>query len=71
MQEQNFQPWQGIVKAIHHGSIRTEVTLEVAPNISITALVSRIYLEELGLTIGAKAYAKIRSKEIILAIDQM
>jgi molybdopterin-binding protein len=69
MQHHNSNPWQGIVKAIHHGSIQSEVTLEMAPNISVRARVSKMVLDTLGLKVGGKAYALIRSNEVILAID--
>lgn len=69
MQHKNSNPWQGIVKAIHHGSIQSEVTLEMAPNISVKARVSKIVLDALGLKIGGKAYALIKPNEVTLAID--
>jgi len=69
MQPHNPNRWQGIVKAIHHGATQSEVTLEMAPNISVRARVSKIVLDTLGLKIGGKAYALIRSNEVILAID--
>jgi molybdopterin-binding protein len=64
-----LNPWQGIVKAIHHGNMVSEVTLEMAPNVSVTASVSNTSVKSLGLEIGAKAYALIESTEIALAID--
>jgi molybdopterin-binding protein len=61
--------WQGIVKAVTHGNIVSEVTLEIAPNVSVTAIVSKTSVESLGLKFGAKAYALIKSTEIALAVD--
>ncbi len=61
--------WQGIVKAINHGNIVSEVTLEIAPNVSVIATVSRVAVETLGLEVGGNAYALIKSTEVTLAID--
>jgi molybdopterin-binding protein len=61
--------WQGIVKAVNHGNIVSEVTLEIAPNVSVTAIVSKTSVESLGLEVGAKAYALIKSTEIALGVD--
>jgi molybdopterin-binding protein len=69
MQLNNNNHWQGIVKAINHGNVVSEVTLEMAPNISVRAIVSKIALEALGLKVGGKAFAQIKSNEVTLAID--
>jgi molybdopterin-binding protein len=61
--------WQGIVKGINHGEIVSEVTLEIAAGVLVTAIVSKVAVESLGLSVGAKAYALIKSTEITLAID--
>lgn len=68
MQHHKSKPWQGIVKAIHHGTSLSEVTLEMAPNISVKARGSKIVLDTLGLKIGGKACALIKSNEVTLAI---
>lgn len=62
--------WQGVVKAIKHGNIVSKVTLEMSPNILVTAIVSKISVEAQGLQVGGKAYALINSTEVALAVDQ-
>lgn len=69
MQLSTRNQWQGIVKAINHGDIVSEVTLEMSPNISVTAIVSRLSVEILGLKVGANAYALVKSTEVTLAVD--
>ena len=69
MQLSTCNQWPGTVKTIHHGNIVSEVTLELAPNILVTAIVSKASVESLGLKIGSKAYALIKSTEVSLAID--
>ena len=61
--------WQGIVTVITHGNMVSEVTLQVAPEVSVIAIVSKISVETLGLEIGSKAYALMKSTEVTLAVD--
>jgi molybdate transport system regulatory protein len=69
MQLSTRNQWPGTVKAINNGNIVSEVILELAPNISVTAIVSRASIASLGLEVGSKAYALIKSTEVTLAID--
>ncbi len=69
MQINTRNQWQGIVKAIKNGNIVSEVTLEMAPNISVIAIASKVSVEALGLEVGSKANALIKSTEVTLAID--
>jgi molybdate transport system regulatory protein len=61
--------WQGTVIAITHGTIVSEVTLEIAPDVIVTSIVSRKSIDELKLQIGSPAYALVKSTEVILAVD--
>lgn len=61
--------WQGIVTAITHGNIVSEVTLQIAPEVSVIAIISKMSAETLGLEIGSKAYALMKSTEVTLAVD--
>ncbi len=69
MQLSTRNQWSGIIKAINHGNIVSEVTVEIAPNVSVIAIVSKTAVEALGLEVGKKAYALIKSTEVTLAID--
>jgi molybdopterin-binding protein len=69
MQLSTRNQWQGIVKAINHGSIVSEVTLEISPEVTVISIVSKAAVEALGLKIGSKAYALMKSTEVTLAVD--
>jgi molybdopterin-binding protein len=69
MQLSTRNQWQGTIKAINHGTIVSEVTLEISPEISVTSIVSKSSVENMGLKVGGKAYALIKSTEVTLAID--
>lgn len=60
---------KGTVKAIEVGSVNTEVVLEVAPGVEITAIITKASAENLGLSIGKEAYAVIKSSDVMVAID--
>jgi molybdate transport system regulatory protein len=57
----------GFVESIIEGTVNTEVTLRVADGVSITSIVTRASVAELGLEIGAPAIALIKSSFVILA----
>jgi molybdopterin-binding protein len=69
MKLSNRNQWQGTIIAINHGAIVSEVILEITPDVIVTSIVSKSSVENLGLKVGGKAYALIKSTEVTLAID--
>ncbi|MGZ8947533.1 MAG: TOBE domain-containing protein [Methylococcaceae bacterium] len=66
MQLSTRNQWQSTIKAINHGAIISEVTFEISPEIVLTAIVSKSSLQNVGLKLGGKAYALIKSTEVTL-----
>ncbi|MBD2459453.1 TOBE domain-containing protein [Oscillatoria sp. FACHB-1407] len=60
---------KGTVKAIVPGSVNSEVTIEVAPGVEVTAIITKASCEKLGLSEGKEAYAVIKSSDVMVAID--
>lgn len=60
---------KGTVKAIEVGAVNTEVVVEVAPGVEITAIITKASAENLGLTVGKEAYVVIKSSDVMIAID--
>lgn len=60
---------KGTVKKIEIGAVNTEVILEVAPGVEITAIITKASAETLGLSEGKEAYAVIKSSDVMVAID--
>lgn len=58
---------RGVVTRVSAATVNAEVTLEVAPGVSITAVVTRESLDELGLAPGRPAVALIKSSFVMLA----
>jgi molybdopterin-binding protein len=60
---------KGTVKAIEVGAVNTEVVLEIAAGVEITAIITKSSVERLGLSVGKEAYAVIKASDVIVAID--
>lgn len=60
---------RGTVKKLVMGAVNTEVTLEIAPEVELTSIITRASAEQMGLSEGKEAYAVIKSSHIILVTD--
>lgn len=60
---------KGRVKQVVMGAVNTEVTLEVAPGIEVTSIITRASAEQLELAEGKEAYAVIKSSNVMIAVD--
>ena len=61
--------FQGKVTNVKQGSVNDEIELEVAGGMKIVATVTHESADGLGLQVGAKAFALIKSSSIIIGID--
>jgi molybdopterin-binding protein len=60
---------KGTVKTVEMGAVNAEITLEVAPGVSITAMITKASAEKLGLEVGKEAYAVVKASDVMVAID--
>lgn len=60
---------KGTVKKIEMGAVNAEVTIEVAPGVEMTAIVTKASAENLGLSQGGDAYAVIKASHVMVAVD--
>ncbi len=60
---------KGTVKNVIVGSVNTEVTVEVAPGVEVTAIITKASAESLKLTEGKQVYAIVKSSDVMIAID--
>jgi molybdopterin-binding protein len=60
---------KGTVKQIVLGAVNAEVTLEIAPGIEVTSVITKASAERLGLEVGKQAYAVIKSSDVMIAVD--
>jgi len=59
----------GTVHAVRSGAINDEIELEVIGGLRIVATVTRASRDDLGLNIGAKAFALVKASSIMLMTD--
>ena len=59
----------GTVKQIREGMVNDEVVLSIAGGNEIVSVVTKASVERLGLKVGSKAYAVVKSSDVMLAID--
>ena len=59
----------GTIVNIELGGVMAVVSLELDGGQRVTAVITRAAVEELGLAVGHKATALIKSTEVSLAID--
>lgn len=61
--------FKGTIKQVVMGAVNAEVTLEIAPGIEITSIITRASAEQLGLAEGKEAYAVIKSSNVMIGVD--
>jgi molybdopterin-binding protein len=60
---------KGKVKNVTHGAVNSEITLELAPGIEITSIITRDSATRLGLEEGRPAYAIIKASDVMVGVD--
>ena len=59
----------GKITAISNGPISTEVTIQIAPKIEIVSVITTNSAKKLKLTVGSRAYAIVKSDNVIVGTD--
>lgn len=60
---------KGTIKSVVTGAVNDEVTIEVAPGVEVTAIITKTSAESLGLETGKEVYAVVKSSDVMVAID--
>lgn len=60
---------KGKVKNIKHGTVNSEVVLQLPNGLEIVSVVTKASTENLGLKEGKDVYAIIKASNVILGID--
>jgi molybdopterin-binding protein len=60
---------KGRVVKVTHGTVNSEVVLELAPGIEVVAMITRQSVETLGLASGMDAYAVIKASSVMVAVE--
>jgi molybdate transport system regulatory protein len=59
----------GIVRKIEPGAVNAEVTLELAPNLSVVSIITLAAVRSLQLKLGDRAYAVIKASSVMVGTD--
>jgi molybdopterin-binding protein len=60
---------KGTVKSVVPGVVNSEVTIEIAPGVLVTAQITAASVDRLGLKPGATAYAVIKADSVMVGVD--
>ncbi len=59
----------GTIRKIDLGAVNAEVTIEVAPGITIVSIITMDAVRNLGLKEGGNAYAVIKASSVMVGVD--
>jgi molybdopterin-binding protein len=59
----------GTIRIIERGAVNAEVTLEVAPNLTIVSIITIDAIDALQLKVGERAYAVIKASSVMIGVD--
>jgi molybdopterin-binding protein len=59
----------GTIRAIKEGAVNAEVTIELAPGLTIVSIITLDAVKSLGLKKGARAYAVIKASSVMVGVD--
>jgi molybdate transport system regulatory protein len=59
----------GKITAINPGPVSTEVTLEIAPGVTIVSTITSASAQSLALKQGGKAFAVIKASSVMIGTD--
>jgi len=59
----------GTIKDIEIGVVNVEVTIEVAPGLKMTSIITKNSCESLGLETGKNVYAVVKASNVMIGTD--
>lgn len=60
---------KGKIVSVDKGATTAHVRIEIAPGQVVTSSITNAAVDELGLTVGAQAYAIIKASDVMVAVD--
>jgi len=60
---------KGTVTKVVHGSVNTEITLEIAPGVELVSIITKSSAETLGIVKGKQVHAVIKSSDVIVGVE--
>jgi molybdopterin-binding protein len=60
---------KGKIKQVEIGAVNAEITLEIAPGVEVTSIITKSSAENLGIKEGSDAFALIKASDVMIAIE--
>ena len=60
---------KGKIVSVDKGATTAHVRIEIAPGQVVTSSITNAAVDELGLTVGAQAYAIVKASDVMVAVD--
>jgi molybdate transport system regulatory protein len=61
--------FKGTVTEVVHGPVSAEVSITIAPGVSVVAVISNASAKSLGLAKGVTAHAVIKASSVMVGVD--
>jgi len=61
--------FEGTITAVKRGPVSTEVAIKIAPRLELVSVITTNSAKKLKLKVGQKAYAIIKSDNVIVGTD--
>jgi molybdopterin-binding protein len=58
----------GTIKQVKPGATTTHVTIEISPDVLVTASITNESAEELGLKVGQRAIAVVKASDVMVGV---
>lgn len=62
--------FKGKITKIIKGAVNAELAIELAPGITVSAIITNSSVEALGLELGQTAYAVIKASNVMVGTDE-
>jgi len=59
----------GTVTAIETGAVNATVQIDLGGGVTVTAMITNAAVDELGLAVGARAYAIVKASDVMVGAD--
>lgn len=60
---------KGTIKHIVHGTVNSEVTVELPGGQEIVSMITKASAQQLELTVGKQVYAVVKASSVMIALD--